>query len=97
MQKLDQKRKNANYLSALNRDLSTRWSRGLLGGSIYRVYINRNYKSQNLFDICHIASTEFEISKFDDVQQILTATDPGIFVPQKSNNPGFDFCKIAYY
>jgi len=46
---------------------------------------------RDLFDINLITSTEFKISKFDDVQEIVTATDPGIFVPQKSNNPGFDF------
>ena len=46
---------------------------------------------RDLFDIGLISSIEFEISKFDDVKIIATAKNPGIFVPQKSNNPGFDF------
>jgi hypothetical protein len=45
----------------------------------------------DLFDVGLITSIELEISKFDDVQQVVTATNPGIFVPQKSNNAGFDF------
>ena len=46
---------------------------------------------RDLFDVGLITHIELEVSKFDDVQQIVTATDPGIFVPQKCNNAGFDF------
>ena len=47
--------------------------------------------ASHLFDITLRSSSELEVSKFASIQDIVNTAMPGIFVPESSNNPGFDF------